>query len=293
LGQPAFDGFIPPVTAETAITFVTVCKGRLAHLKQSLPAAAAQAPCVVVDYACPDGTAAWVSANHPAVTVVRIEPGGSFSVAAGRNAGAAAAATDWLCFLDADVVPAPHFVEAVTPLLQSGQYYRPWPLTQDSWGAVLCTRSEFARVGGYDEAFEEWGGEDDDLYQRLQATGVRPAQYPGHLLSTIAHDDTMRMQFHSVKDREISRRINFAYMGLKTDVRAITGSEPEIQLRKALFAELRRVLSSSLRTGGEGRISMTLPDGELLPGWTATRTLVYSFPACALTPPAIGSGTRA
>jgi GT2 family glycosyltransferase len=284
---------MPPVTAETTITFITVCKGRLAHLKQSLPAAAAQAPCVVVDDACPDGAAAWVGAKHPAVTVVPVDTGGSFSVAAGRNAGAAAAATDWLCFLDADVVPAAHFVEALTPLLRAGQYYRPWPVAEDSWGAVLCARSDFARVGGYDEAFEEWGGEDDDLYQRLQAAGVRPAQFPGHLLSAIAHDDVMRMQFHSVKDREISRRINFAYMGLKTDLRAIVGSEPALTLRRALFAEVRRVLSSSLRAGGEARISMTLPDGELLPGWTATRTLVYSFPPCALTPPAIGSGPRA
>jgi hypothetical protein len=281
------------MTPIAPVTFVTVCKGRLAHLKQSLPAAAAQAPCVVVEHACPDGTAAWVSANHPDVRVVRMNAAGRFSVATARNAGAAAVAGEWICFLDADVVPAPGFIEALEPLLRPGQYYRPWPVNEDTWGTAVCARADFERIDGYDEAFGEWGGEDDDLYHRLQASGVRPAQYPGHLLSTIAHDEAMRMRFHSVKDREVSRRLNFAYMRLKRDVHAIVGGEPEIRVRRALFDEVRRVLSGSLSAGSEARISVTLPDGALLPGWAAGRTLVYAFPPCALTPPAIRQASPA
>jgi len=275
------------MTSASPITFVTVCKARLAHLRQSLPAAAAQAPCVVVDYACPEGTGDWVNTHHSEVELVRIDPSAPFSVAAGRNAGAGMAKTEWLCFLDADVVPAAHFVEALTPLLRPGQFYRPWPLTADNWGTVVCARSDFERVTGYDVVFDDWGGEDDDLYQRLQLAGVKPAHYPGYLLSAIAHDDATRMRFHAVKDREISRRLNFAYMRLKNDLRAMLGEEPAIPLRRAMFAEVKRVLSDSLRAGSQAQISVNLPDGGLLPGWQAGRTLIYSFPPTPLVPPQI------
>ena len=273
------------MTNKPTITFVTVCKARLAHLMQSLPAAAAQAPCVVVDYACPEATGNWVRANHPAVTVVGIGTTGRFSVAAGRNAGAAAAATDWLCFLDADVIPASNFVEALTLLLRPGRFYRPLPVTEDTWGTLLCTRTDFERIGGYDEAFEEWGGEDDDIYHRLQSSGVTAAHYPAHLLSAITHDDSVRMQFHVVKDREISRRVNFAYMQLRNDIRTMLDTEPGLPLRRAVFSEVRRVLSASLPAGSDARISVDLPDAVLLPGWNAARALVYTLPPSPLTPP--------
>ena len=269
------------------ITFVTVCKARLAHLQRSLPAAAAQAPCVVVDYACPEGTGDWVEAHHPDVGLVRIDESASFSVAAGRNAGASIAKTKWLCFLDADVIPAAHFVEAVTPLLRPGQFYRPWPLTADNWGTFICARSDFERMAGYDIVFDDWGGEDDDLYQRFQLAGVSPAHYPGYLLSPITHDDATRMRFHAVKDREVSRRLNFAYIRLKNDLRALLGEDPAIPLRRAMFAEVKRVLSDSLRAGSQAQISVNLPDGGLLPGWQAGRTLIYTFPPTPLVPPQI------
>jgi hypothetical protein len=276
------------VSGRPTITFVTVCKARLAHLRQSLPVATAQAPCVVVDYACPENTAGWVSGNYPAVAVVRIDASVRFSVAAGRNAGAAVSQSDWLCFLDADIVPAAHFVEAVSPLLQPGRFYRPWPPTEDSYGTLICARADFDRVGGYDVVFDGWGGEDDDLYQRLQVGGVRPAQFPAHLLSAIPHDDATRMRFHAIKDREISRRLNFAYIQLKKDVRAMLGAEPALALRSAMFSEVRRVLSDSLSAGSQAQISINLPDGVLLPGWQASRTLVYTFPSTSLIPPQIG-----
>jgi hypothetical protein len=51
-----------------AVSLITTCKGRLAHLKETLPAFLAQgAGCevIVVDYDCPEGAATWVNANHP------------------------------------------------------------------------------------------------------------------------------------------------------------------------------------------------------------------------------------
>lgn len=44
------------------LTFVTTCRGRLAHLRRSLPTFVAQpdAEVVVVDYDCPERSGEWV-----------------------------------------------------------------------------------------------------------------------------------------------------------------------------------------------------------------------------------------
>src|SRR5690349_8864227 len=96
------------------ITYITTCKGRLGHLKETLPRAVAQGlKCIVVDYSCPESSGAWVESNFPDVTVVRVEGQAGFSAAKARNAGAAVADTPWLAFVDADIVLAPRFAELV------------------------------------------------------------------------------------------------------------------------------------------------------------------------------------
>src|SRR5262245_54418958 len=94
-----------------ALTLVTCCMGRLAHLRQSLPAMAAQpnCSCVVVDYSCPEQCGDWVAEAFPQVTVVRVPGRASYSPSAARNRGAAAADTPWFCFIDADVIPSGRF----------------------------------------------------------------------------------------------------------------------------------------------------------------------------------------
>src|SRR5690348_7938147 len=100
------------------ISLLTTCMGRLAHLRESLPAAAAQprAGCVLVDYSCPDRCGNWAEAAFPQVNVVRVAGRSRWNVCEARNAAAAAASAPWLCFFDADVVLDPAFVEYVRPL---------------------------------------------------------------------------------------------------------------------------------------------------------------------------------
>ena len=113
------------------LTWITTCKGRLEHLRHTLPRVVAQPDlaCVVVDFSCPDGTADWVQKHHPQVTVVEAanEPG--FSAPRARNLGAAAARTEWLGFFDADILLAADFSTAVLPLLRPGAFFRPTPVT--------------------------------------------------------------------------------------------------------------------------------------------------------------------
>jgi len=81
-------------------SIITTCKGRLDHLKESLPAMVAQGAkeVIVVDYSCPDGTGDYVAVTYPDVRLVRVEGEQHFSNWKARNAGAEVATGDMLRF---------------------------------------------------------------------------------------------------------------------------------------------------------------------------------------------------
>ena len=230
-----------------ALCYITTCKGRLAHLKQTLPRIVNQpdVSCVVVDYACPDGTADWVLANFPQVVVVRVtrEPG--FHLARARNLGAQAANAPWLAFFDADILWSQDFAKTMIPRLQAGHFYRAEPVTSQTWGSIICHRQDFDAIGGYDEAFHGWGGEDDDLRRRLTALGCVPAGFPASLVDEIAHDDETRFRFHQVKDRVVQHRINSLYTKAKLDLHRLLGRPLPLATRQELFDEVGRAILQS------------------------------------------------
>ena len=86
------------------ITFVTTCRGRLRHLRETLPTFVRQpdAAVVVVDYSCPEACGDWVEANFPHVEVVRSPDSPRFELSRARNLGAARVRSPWICFIDAD-----------------------------------------------------------------------------------------------------------------------------------------------------------------------------------------------
>ena len=105
------------------LTAITTCKGRLSHLKETLPdlARAPDIEVVVVDYDCPDGAADWVRSSGPDVRIVAVEDRPLFSASTARNLGAAAATADWLAFVDADVRSARDLrLQILGDLLQPG-----------------------------------------------------------------------------------------------------------------------------------------------------------------------------
>lgn len=56
-------------------------------------------------------------------------------------------------------------------------------LLQTFYGSLCCAREAFEAVHGYDESFEEWGGDDDNLRVRLEMAGWQLLACPdAHLL---------------------------------------------------------------------------------------------------------------
>ena len=157
----------------TLVSIVTVCKGRLAHLKESLPTFLAQPNCevIVVDYDCPEKTAEFVEATYPDARVVKVENRPHFNNWAARNSGAKHAEGQILAFLDADVILSDGFSEWVganigrnnvgkMPSAMSQKTHRDEKLSEASnklEGVQVMHRDRFEQLGGYDDLLQGWG----------------------------------------------------------------------------------------------------------------------------------------
>jgi hypothetical protein len=106
---------------------------------------------------------------------------------------------------------------------------------KDTWGTVLCSRKGFADAGGYDEAFVGWGGEDDDLYERLKLLGYAESAYPAQFVDAIRHDDAERTLFHDIKDKKLNAFVNRFYAEAKLDLMKIIGRELPLVERQSMM----------------------------------------------------------
>lgn len=189
-----------------AVNLVTTCKGRLSQLKRSLPTWLAQHTeleyqVTVVDYDCPDMTAAWLSLqNFPRVKCVKLFDKPKFHLSHARNVGAVSQKASVVGFVDADVLLSPDWMDkAVRPIVEgTADALRPeWGRT----GCGICAVSfpAFDAVRGFGEDLEGWGWEDQDLFLRLVTAGYRVSYYPGTLIHVQQHSNDMRLAHYSNK----------------------------------------------------------------------------------------------
>lgn len=265
------------------LSFITVCKGRLDYLKQTLPLLAAQTgtETIVVDYACPQGTRSWVRDNFPGVKIVPVDDDPGFCLPRGRNLGARAAAAGRLCFIDADIKVRAGFTDWLRGNFRPRHFYRGSPLAPDIWGTVVCPAEDFAAIGGFDEAMRGWGGEDDDLYMRLDDSGCRQAAFPAELIEALQHDDAARVAYYSIKDRWAQHRVNVVYIAAKRDLARMLGRPLSLAERTQLFAESQKAEAAVPGTGPGIALEVTLPVDQRLPShpdWVLEHKLVYRFP---------------
>jgi len=197
-----------------SFSIITTCKGRLEHLKQTLPRMLEQGATevVVVDYSCPDGTGEWVRSNLPAARVVDVKGEEGFSNWRARNAGAAAATGNLLLFCDADTILAPKAGGSIADALPPkayGFFKRTETARFNKAGLRLGSNQlrgfhaipapAFKRLGGYDDVLRGWGaGGDTDLEERLAMAGIAPhALNPSLVEDVIQHDNADRTRHHA------------------------------------------------------------------------------------------------
>lgn len=236
------------------VSVITTCKGRLAHLKQTLPLLLAQQPhqAIVVDYDCPDGTAAWVSAEHTGASVVEVRPRPNFNISEARNAGAATASGDLLFFIDADILVQSGLLNWIAQHWREGLYLRVEEPPRAGQGrsdrqyngTAVVPRDAFERIGGYDTAFHNWGSEDGDLYERLLEAGHQCLEMPSRYFSSIPHDDDARVRYVPVKDMHKAEAVSRAYRRAKAQL-ARMGVTLDEATREDLIAHIERNFISS------------------------------------------------
>lgn len=222
------------------VSYCTTCKGRLHHLKQTLPvnlAAEAGNPnveFVILDYGSEDGLGEWIHANYqPEIESGRIRYARSeqphFRMAHAKNMAHRVATGDILCNLDADNVIAPdfskylveqfsrnpHSVVSVHPLTVSEKRKKAEPLVVDGkrmrigdgfGGRLAISSQDFYRIGGYDERHVGWGMDDVNFALRARDAGLEPVRIPRGLYgNVIKHDNVDRLTELSQEGRQQSQ----------------------------------------------------------------------------------------
>lgn len=247
-----------------ALTIITVCKGRLSHLKKSLPTFIAQNQCevIVVDYDCPEQTSAFVASAHPGIKVVKVQNRPNFNNWEARNIGAKMARTDLLAFVDADVILAPGFADWVVDNIHPKAFGKmPHALAQEIHaheeltpasnrleGLLVVPRKTFVELEGYDDILLGWGaGGDLDICDRLMLKQQQIIILPETLVeSTIDHSMDDRVRFHKMSLSN-SHLVGTLYRTSKNSMMRIFGKNLPLEERKRLYA-----LSQKAAVGNPG-----------------------------------------
>lgn len=222
------------------VAVITTCKGRLAHLKRmstwlmgdprvgrvSAPADGPTSPpaerhgddwgWVLVDFACPDKSGAWVKrewGDRAEVVAVEVPEALPFNKPLALNSGAMRAVelgAQYLCFVDADTLVEPGFFDEVESALSLDSFLimPPSQEKRDLTGFLCVHYRHFMKVGGYSVGFSGWGAEDLELRLKLYLKGGLRFTEIRDLASSIQHSDEMRTAHYEVKNKHQSHEGN-------------------------------------------------------------------------------------
>lgn len=264
------------------VSLITTCKGRRHHLELTLPnmVMLQEAEVIVVDYGCPMDTANWVRENYPSVKVAEVTDDLGFCVARARNIGARSATAPWLLFIDADILINPDFMAWVKENARRDSFYIPIPIDLESFGTVLCTKDAYYRVGGYDEAFKGWGGEDWDFYYQLRREKFAQSGYPQKLVSPIRHGNDERTKFYGNKNKAYHHLVTQIYLHLKWDAEAIYGKRLSPEERSVLMKSAQDAATQFGESAGVVKVELPLGESLFAPRymeWKTDRRLVVDI----------------
>jgi glycosyltransferase involved in cell wall biosynthesis len=248
-------------------TIITTCKGRLGHLKQTLPQFLKQpdTKVVVVDYSCPERSGAWVRENCPEALVVEVPGQEYFRANEARNTGAAAAQSPFLIFLDADSLISNDFVHGIERVLEEGVFLRlRYPQGNDLNGACVVPAASHRAVQGYDEVIEGYGGEEQEFYWRLRRMGLKARYLPAEgLCEPIRHDNQSRIAYQTEKNM---RKAFLQVRGYRLCKEALLGVVFTPELAVAQRKELWHTVQRAIESGGDD-IRITVPHPAIKPGF--------------------------
>jgi hypothetical protein len=182
---------------------------RLGHLQETLPrnlaAASDRGPAefVVLDYNSSDGLAAWVAdALRPhlasgLVRYFRTSRPDRFRISHAKNVAHLLATGGVVCNVDADNFLSSGFVAMLRHEFERNPEvicHAPPARAGGAFGRIALRTTYWRLLGGYDESFEGYGYEDNDLIIRAIAAGRTPVWFDGTYCTFITHGDEERVR---------------------------------------------------------------------------------------------------
>ena len=78
------------------------------------------------------------------------------------------------------------------------------------WGFSFFHRLDYEKIGGFNENFRGWGGEDADFYDRLEKAGNERTVVLNitDFIQHLDHNDELRVENHDIKDMNKSNYSN-------------------------------------------------------------------------------------
>ena len=199
------------------ISVIVSSYNQLEQLKLFLEAMECQAckdfEVVIAEDGSNDGTNQWLCPRpkpFPFDLTVFMRPHDGYRLASLQNAGAEIAAGDRLLFTNADVIHCRDSIcshaECLPNEIGIGSIVESEPggrmnckrgrapRADLAWGGNMSIDAKmFRRVGGFDEKFTHWGGEDGDLSRRCEEAGGVPRFAHGSVGVHLAHP---RREYH-------------------------------------------------------------------------------------------------
>jgi glycosyltransferase involved in cell wall biosynthesis len=253
-----------------SFSIITSCKGRLDHLKRSLPAMLRQgAEVIVVDYSCPDGTADFVEREHPEAKVLRVDGQKGFSNWNARNRGAAIASGDMLVFCDADTILADGGIAKIAETLPDKRFgfFSRFATEKFNRAGSRLARNQlrgfhvvparlFKALGGYDDVPAGYAaGGDTDLEDRMSRRGIKGFQLGEGIVEDVIEHPAQTRFTHHADPIALSYAAGLLYRRAKLALMSQLGKPNlPVKLRQNIYAAARKAAADIVK----GKDSATL-----------------------------------
>lgn len=197
-----------PGARVASVAIVAACKGRHVALGKVLPSwlsARGVTEVLLIDWASQPPLHGLVNRR---VRVVRVENEDAWVMTRAYNLAVAMAKAEWVVRVDCDCRLKEGVVERHLGREGSTGLYNPtpsgfwgghWERARDESemhlsGVTIVRRVDFLRVGGYDERIQTFGWEDQDLFARLEKSGLKRYALDYDHLEHVPHAGELRMQ---------------------------------------------------------------------------------------------------
>lgn len=210
----------------TSVSFCTTCMNRAHNLKLTLPnnikvleESGIDYEICLVNWGSKDDLDEWLRSEYDhlignKIKYLVLEKSG-FEMAPAKNAAHRMGTKQFLCNVDADNYIQAEWLQFCLDAIKKTSNVVIRPCSKKDKGAggrgrIFCSKKAYDDLGGYDDKFKLYGGDDSDFHYRLMDYGATNIVYPGRLKTIPSREDKQNDTYIDAtrKQRKRHRRNN-------------------------------------------------------------------------------------